>query len=366
MNRYRLKRLKYEVEDWPSKPFTKMRLSGPAGASYTLQPMEEKLPELSEDLMDFSLQPRQKNCGLGDNFVAEVKAKQNSGFFLRFHDDYQADEAVRIRYDMDQDNDRLFDMSLIMVPDKVQAAVVIYYGSDETACFRNGLLRVHLGREASLRLIKVQNLSDASKNFETMRVDSRYKTVFQNYPVEFGAGLVGTSCSTYMPEDWGDIAMYPLYFTDGTVRMDLEQNLIVNGQNSLGIINAKGCMKDKSFKVFRGNIFLNKGCRRSIGRFANSDILLDKGIKAQSIPTILCDEDDVMGEHAASFEAINKDKMFYLMSRGFDEVAAKKLIVEASFRPVFELIEEEEIRELLMEQLGRRLLEEQPLVGALA
>jgi len=86
---------------------------------------------------------------------------------------------------------------------------------------------------------------------------------------------------------------------------------------------------------------LNKGCSASVARFADNSIMLDKNAVGASIPTIFCDEDDVIGEHAASFAAIDKEKLYYLMSRGFDELSAKKLIIDAAFRPVFNSIPDE-------------------------
>lgn len=359
MNRDYFKRLKYKKENIPTKPFNKMTFNLSGSKGYRLLKIGEYLEtqddETIEEMFDFKRSFREKNCGLGDNYVDEVKEKRNSGYYLKFDEDYSSDENVLIRFDMDADNDVLYDQNYIEVPDNVKASVVMYYDSDETSCFRNGLLKIKLGTESGLRLVKIQNLSNTSKNFETTKVITKYKSRFESYPVEFGGNLVATTCSTYMPEEWGDIEIYPLYFTDGDMRIDLEQNLIVNGRNSLGIINATGCMKDTSFKIFRGNVFLNRGCKRSIGRFANSDILLNSGVRAQSIPTILCDEDDVMGEHAATFEAINRYKLYYLMSRGFDEMQAKKLIVESSFKPVFNMIEDEDIREKLIAQLDSKL-----------
>lgn len=83
--------------------------------------------------------------------------------------------------------------------------------------------------------------------------------------------------------------------------------------------------------------------------------MLDKNAVAASIPTIFCDEDDVIGEHAASFSAIDAEKLYYLMSRGFDELSAKKLIIDSAFRPVFNAIPDETVRNRLNAEFDTRL-----------
>ena len=83
--------------------------------------------------------------------------------------------------------------------------------------------------------------------------------------------------------------------------------------------------------------------------------LLNDEIKADSIPTLFCSEDDVIGEHAASVGKVDEAKLFYLMSRGLSENRAKKLIVESSFRPIMDNIDDEKLRDKLFDELERRI-----------
>lgn len=73
---------------------------------------------------------------------------------------------------------------------------------------------------------------------------------------------------------------------------------------------------------------LKRGSSKSEGNEGEFAILLDKTVKADSIPTLFCDEDDVIGAHSASIGKVDESKLFYLMSRGLTESRAKKLIVE--------------------------------------
>ena len=44
------------------------------------------------------------------------------------------------------------------------------------------------------------------------------------------------------------------------------------------------------------------------------------------------------------------------MSRGFNSKEAKKIIVESSFRPIFERIEFEDIKEKMFKEINNRML----------
>ena len=133
--------------------------------------------------------------------------------------------------------------------------------------------------------------------------------------------------------------------------------MIHKGVRSLSNIETKGVLMDESRKVFRGNLYFKKGARASKGVEGEYVLLLDPKVKSDSIPGLFCEEDDVQGEHAASAGQMDKDKLFYLMSRGLSERESKKLIVEASFRPVIDKIPLISMRDMLMEEIERRLLD---------
>ena len=397
------KRLDYHIQDVPKAPFTGMVFhTDVPGARF--MPIEDFLKicpaEQAAKIFNTEKSPREKNCGLGKRFTDEVQAKQNSGFYLKIDADTAPNAASGdgecrkaaggctgadhgkhsavmdcstagsaaepstmqdffVRFTMDAAHTVLFDQSYIDVADNAAARIILYFDSDPTAAalqsYRNGLISIRIGKHAAVEIIKIQNFADAALNFETVRMDVGEKAVITVYDIQLGADKNGISYSSYIQEEWSEVRIYPLYFVDKTRRMDLEHNLIINGKNTLSEIKARGALKNEAHKVFRGNIFLNKGCSASVARFADNSIMLDKQAVGASIPTIFCDEDDVVGEHAASFAAIDKEKLYYLMSRGFDELSAKKLIIDAAFRPVFNAIPDESIRNRLNTEFDVRL-----------
>ena len=352
------KRLDYTKQDIPTCPFTNLMFSGSTAAvEYT--PIEKFLSETDADtikkIFDFTKSNREKNCGLGDAYIQEVKDKRNSGFYLKIKKDRNKDTQTNIfiNFNMDEKNKVLYDQNFIHIEEGAKVKIFLYYDAVADDCglidfFRNGLLSIIAEKECEAELIKVQNLCSSGINFETVKIHALEHSHIRLYDIQLGGKINGSSSSTYIPEDWADVQIFPLYFADENRKIDLEHNFIINGKNSLALISARGALKNKAYKIFRGNIFLNKGCSRSAAKFSDNTIMLDKTAAGATIPTIFCDEDDVMGEHAASFEAVNYDKLYYLMTRGFDELSAKKLIVEAAFKPVFNMIDNEKIRERLL------------------
>ena len=394
------KRLDYHIQDVPTAPFSGIFFHTESKTAQYL-PIEDFLKTCSAEqvakIFNTEKSPREKNCGLGKRFTDEVQAKRNSGFYLKIeadkaeYDRIAADTAAHaasgnsdcrktasassganhaknrpevmqdffVRFTVDAAHSVLFDRSYIDIADNAAARLILYFDTDEKSpalqSYRNGLISIRIGKHAAVEIIKIQNFADAALNFETVRMDVGERARVTVHDIQLGSQKSGVSYSSYMQEDWAEVYIFPLYFVDKTRRMDLEHNLIINGKSTLSEIKARGALKNEAHKVFRGNIFLNKGCSASVARFADNSIMLDKNAAGTSIPTIFCDEDDVIGEHAASFAAIDKEKLYYLMSRGFDELSAKKLIIDAAFRPVFNSIPDEAIRNRLNAEFDARL-----------
>ncbi|MEL3907267.1 MAG: Fe-S cluster assembly protein SufD [Treponema sp.] len=362
------KRLDYHIQDIPSAPFSGLSFCADAQSALYM-PIDRFIETVSQEtlaeIFDFSKSPREKNCGLGQHFIAEVYAKRNSGFYLKIEKD-KTDERMKdffVRFAADAAHPVLFDQSYIEVADGASARIILYFDTDENSpapqSYRNGLMSIRIGKGAAVEIIKIQNFADTGFNFETVRMDAGEKSCVTVHDIHLGAQKTGASYSSYMQEEWADVHIYPLYFTDKQRRMDIEHNLIINGKNTAAEIVARGALKNEAHKIFRGNIFLNKGCAASAARFSDNSIMLDKNAVGTSIPTIFCDEDDVVGEHAASFVAIDKEKLYYIMSRGFDELSAKKLIIDSAFRPVFGRIPDETVRNKLNREFDARLSSEQ-------
>ena len=394
------KRLDYHIQDVPTAPFSGIFFHTESKTAQYL-PIEDFLKTCSAEqiakIFNTEKSPREKNCGLGKRFTDEVQAKRNSGFYLKIeadkteYDKTAADTAAHaasgnsdryktasassgtnhaknrpeamqdffVHFTVDAAYSVLFDRSYIDIADNAAARLILYFDTDEKSpalqSYRNGLISIRIGKHAAVEIIKIQNFADTALNFETVRMDVGERASVTVHDIQLGSQKSGVSYSSYMQEDWAEVYIFPLYFVDKTRRMDLEHNLIINGKSTLSEIKARGALKNEAHKVFRGNIFLNKGCSASVARFADNSIMLDKNAVGASIPTIFCDEDDVIGEHAASFAAIDKEKLYYLMTRGFDELSAKKLIIDAAFRPVFNSIPDEAIRNRLNAEFDARL-----------
>ena len=84
-------------------------------------------------------------------------------------------------------------------------------------------------------------------------------------------------------------------------------------------------------------------------------MLLSDEARSIALPMLLCTEDDVEGNHSTASGKAEKEALFYIMSRGISYKEAIKLIVRANFNKIIERINDDELQEIILQEIDRRL-----------
>ena len=127
----------------------------------------------------------------------------------------------------------------------------------------------------------------------------------------------------------------------------LDINLIANhiGERTESRIDSDGVLRDHAFKLFRGTIDLRKGAKGAVGNEMETVLLMNDTVVNQTVPVILCDEEDVEGNHGASIGRLDEDMLFYMQSRGMEKEAVYEMMADAKIDAVINGILDEKLRE---------------------
>ncbi len=97
-----------------------------------------------------------------------------------------------------------------------------------------------------------------------------------------------------------------------------------HGRKTESLMESSGVLSGEAFKLFRGTIDFVKGCPGSVGNEKEDVLLLGDDVVNQTIPLILCAEEDVEGNHGASIGELDEKTLFYLMSRGLYQGSSRE------------------------------------------
>jgi FeS assembly protein SufD len=295
--------------------------------------------------------------GVSEEFVKLAEFHSNAETVIRAQRGIKATQPIILSFQGNAENPMIVDHNLIIAEENSEITVIVDYTSEDSAAvFHNGLTKIFAKDGAVVNLIKLQTFSDFSVNLDSNVSYVGYGAKVNYISIELGSNKSLTSYITNLEMDTASADLKSIYLTDGTRYTDLSYIMNMIGRRTISNISTYGALKDTAKKIFRGTLDFKKGSSRSKASEEEFVTLLDKRVKSDAVPLLLCSEDDIEGSHAASAGRIDEEKLFYLMSRGFSEKEAKKLIVESSFKPIIDLIPVEELKEKIQKIIENKLV----------
>lgn len=114
--------------------------------------------------------------------------------------------------------------------------------------------------------------------------------------------------------------------------------------------------KNEATTVLNNNAKIEKGCSKSVAHQQTKGLTLSKDAKIKALPNLYIDEYDVIANHACSIGSINKEDLFYLMSRGMSQEEASKIIVMGYVQPILDHIEDKALKTKIERSFAKYLL----------
>lgn len=293
------------------------------------------------------------NKSLDNKEIEEICGKINSGVSKEILEDLYSGKFINAEFQEESNlkvintMDSNLSSTVFNISSKKENSHLYFYSevTGNEGQF-NHLYNLNLSNRSNLTLVIFTD--SKSKGFINVlgncSEDSHIKIVFVNV----NKNSVYTNCKVYLEGKKSSSDIDVCYVCSGESKFDFNITSAMLGEESLSSINGKGILLDKAVKVFRGTVDFQKGCLNAKGVENEEVIILSKNVKNQSLPLLLCKEKNVNGSHGFSANSIDKEKIFYLESRGFNEREAKALILRGKFLNLLHEVKQQEIVDRFM------------------
>ena len=206
-----------------------------------------------------------------------------------------------------------------------------------------------------MNVVVINLLNKNSKNFEAIE-NELYDNSNVNYTIiDLGGNI---SVSNYYANLIGENAnndLRTIYLGKEKEIKDLNYIVHLRGKKSIAKIDVQGAIDDNCKKNFKGTIDFKTGCKKAKGSENEFCLLLSEKAKSIALPMLLCTEDDVEGEHSTASGKIDTKILFYLMSRGLSFKESVKLIVKSNFDAIIERINDNELKDKVIDVIDEKL-----------
>ncbi len=208
---------------------------------------------------------------------------------------------------------------------------------------------------ATLKIIQIQRLGSGYTFLNDIggRVEDQGRIEMIHLVLDGGHTYLGvqSDLAGYQASLKADIG----YRVKGEGTLDINYFANHTGKKTTCDIDAKGVLRDQAKKVFRGTIDLKKGSSGSVGNEKEDVLMMDDTVRNQTLPVILCTEEDVVGNHGATIGRLDENTLFYLESRGMEKEAVYEMMADARVASVVHLIDSQTVRENVENYLAQNL-----------
>ena len=218
-----------------------------------------------------------------------------------------------------------------------------------------GIVELHVGEGANLRFVELQSWGEQVWNFSHERARLKRDATMDWIFGALGSRLPKNFSEINLEGEGSTARMSGFYFTDGEQHLDHDTQQNHLAPHTTSDLLFKGALEDKSRSVWQGMIHVAPGAQRTDGYQANRNLVLSKQARADSIPGLEIQADDVRCTHGATVGKIDENELFYLLSRGIPDRDARRLIVEGFFDPIMQRIPYEGVRQRFKQAIVQKL-----------
>lgn len=169
---------------------------------------------------------------------------------------------------------------------------------------------------------------------------------------QFGAGTSVTFNENLLAGQGGSVRFIGAFFGSAGQHMDITTAAHHLGAHTSSQLDMKGALSETGYSANYSIVNIGPDARNSSGHQHQETLLLSEGARADAIPKLDVENNDVSASHGATVGQVDPDQVFYLRSRGFSELGAKRLIVQGFFEPLLREIPVEGVRD----EIGRALV----------
>lgn len=265
--------------------------------------------------------------GVGADMRAYLNFLAGGTAVLATEEGEEAEATIRVTTHKGEASGASID--IVAAPNSTFSIALSLDSDADAPAFMGSTMRVFAGAGARVDITVYLTASDAvtcveDSGFvldEGARVNVRH--------VVLGGGFTATGLAADLRGDRSRIDVDTSYLASGTQQRDFNYIIRHRGRKTVSNMDANGVLTGTSKKCLRGTIDLIHGAKGAEGNERETVLLASKGVDNKTVPNILCDEDDVAGNHGATIGHVRPEQLFYAACRGLSQEQTEALFLSA-------------------------------------
>ena len=218
-----------------------------------------------------------------------------------------------------------------------------------------GAIELIVEKNARLRYVNLQNWGDGVWHFAHQMAHVAANAGIQWTIGALGSRLAKVNQHVALTGQDAEAQVNGAMFTQGKQHLSYNTHQHHKAAYCHSDLLYKAALQDRSRTVWRGMIKVDRDAQRTDAYQRNDNLMLAATARADSIPGLEIEADDVRCTHGSTSGRVDDQQMFYAMTRGYTRKEAIRMIVTGFFQQVFDRITIDSVRDALGEAIGRRV-----------
>nr|WP_314638627.1 SufD family Fe-S cluster assembly protein [uncultured Olsenella sp.] len=268
----------------------------------------------------------QLECGIGDEAVSWVESVAGDARYVEVPQGTRRAEPIVV--DVDASGFAVEDTGVMLREGSEATVVVSVRGQGGHSA---SLLRVIAEAGSRLHLVEVVAPGSGSTHLEGVGIEAAEGARIEVRQYALGGKSLAMGFATKLGGTSSRLQLDCRYVVRDADELDVNHVVRQLGRNSRSDIVTSGFLGERAHKAMRETIDLTHGAKGARGNETETVLMGGDEVVNKTLPVILCDEDDVQGNHGASIGSVSAEQLGYLTDRGLSEEEVNDLFVRAIF-----------------------------------
>tara|TARA_Y100001936_G_scaffold221537_1_gene236628 strand:- start:6037 stop:7371 length:1335 start_codon:yes stop_codon:yes gene_type:complete len=214
---------------------------------------------------------------------------------------------------------------------------------------------IKLNPKSSLNHFRIQSENEKTFHIATTRVSQELDSKFSSVSFATGASIGRNDILTHLEGQGSESDLKGIYITHGEQQQDHEISTNHKSPNCSSNQFYKGILSGKSRAVFSGKVIVARDAQKSTANQKDLNLMLSYGAEIDAKPSLEIYADDVECAHGATAGHVDKNSLFYLLSRGISEFEAKSMLVRGFAEEMLEEFNHEELNDFVSDLINIKI-----------
>ncbi len=193
------------------------------------------------------------------------------------------------------------------------------------------LTRIVVEAGAKLHLIEMLGVNEGQQHLESIGLEIHQDAAVDVKQYALGGSTIGLGLTANLVGARARLDLNNRYHATHEETLDINHLVRMRGTSTRAQLTESGVLNEAAKKTLRATIDLVRGAKDAQGNEIETVMILGDDVVNKTMPVILCDEDDVAGNHGATIGSVSPEQLDYLAARGLSRQAAEQLFIRALF-----------------------------------